>query len=65
MRYNLREVSEDTRQFRIVEMPEDLSADEVRMDLQQERDEREIQRGIEDYWAGRNLAGRNSTQWAA
>ena len=65
MQYRIREASKDTCQLRVVGGPECTHADEVKVDLQEEREAMEIQRGIEDYWAGRNLAGRNSAQWAA
>lgn len=65
MRYNIPEAGKNTCQFRIVDGEESSDADEVQMDLQQKREEIEKQNGIEDYWAGRNLADRNSAQWAA
>lgn len=65
MNNKLPQAGKNTCLLRVVSGPESDLPDEVQIDLQEERIEKEKQEVIEDFWAGRNLAGRNSAQWAA
>ncbi len=64
MMYSTPEASKDSSQLRIV-TEQIVLPDEVQVDLDEERKQIDEQKVTEDYWAGRNLAGRNSAQWAA
>jgi hypothetical protein len=49
----------------IDEEPENSLLGEIQVDIEEERMALEEQARAEDFWAGRNLAGRNSTRHAA
>jgi hypothetical protein len=65
MKYIMPEASSDSPQLRLIEAPEDSPLDDIRVELETEREYLEEQAKVEEYWAGRNLAGRNSTRQAA
>jgi len=63
--YSTHEASKNNPQLCIFKGQENAISDEVRVELEEERKQAEEQKEVEDFWAGRNLAGRNSTRWAA
>jgi hypothetical protein len=65
MKYNLPETDRDFLQLSLIDGPENTPSDEVQVDLEEERRHLQEQARIEEFWAGRNLAARNSTRRAA
>jgi hypothetical protein len=65
MKKKLPVTSNDSLQLRLVTDSEGTLSDEVQVDLAEERNNIEKLAEAEEFWAGRNLAGRNSTRWAA
>jgi len=65
MNSNLPEIDKSFPLLNIVEGPENTPSDEVQVDLDEERKHLEEQTEAEEFWAGRNLAARNSTRRAA
>jgi hypothetical protein len=65
MTYSTREASKNYPHLRIFKKLENSLSDEVQVELEEERKQIKQQKETEQFWAGRNLAGRNSTRWAA
>jgi hypothetical protein len=65
MKNNLPESNKDTPRLSLVQEPEEASAEMEPVNLENERKILEEQEESEDYWAGRNLARRNSARKAA
>jgi hypothetical protein len=65
MNYNLPKIDNKFPQLSIIDGPEIASSDEVQVDLEEERKQLMEQAEAEEFWAGRNLAARNSTRRAA
>jgi hypothetical protein len=65
MMYSTQEASKNNPQLRIFKGLENALSDEVQVKLEEERKQLKDQKETEEFWAGRNLAGRNSTRWAA
>jgi hypothetical protein len=65
MNYNLPEISKVIPQLNLVDGPEIASSDEFQLDLEEQRKQLREQAEAEEYWAGRNLAARNSARRAA
>jgi hypothetical protein len=65
MKYNMPENSKVYPKIHIVEELENTRSDDINVDLNQERKHLQEQKEAEEFWAGRNLADRNSTRWAA
>ena len=65
MMYSTQEASKNNPQLRISKGLENAVSDEVQVELDEERRQLNEQKETEDFWAGRNLAGRNSTRKAA
>jgi len=63
--YSTQEASKNNPQLRISKGLENAVSDEVQVELDEERRQLNEQKETEDFWAGRNLAGRNSTRKAA
>ena len=55
----------DSPLLNIVEGPENVPSVEVQVDLEEQRKQIQEQKEAEEFWAGRNLAGRKSTRKAA
>jgi hypothetical protein len=65
MSFNLSENDKNLLQFNLIEGPENAASIEVQVDLEEERRQLEERAKVEEFWAGRNLAARNSTRRAA
>jgi len=65
MKYNMPEGSKNYPQIHIIEELGNTPSDEILVDLEEERKHLEEQKEAEKFWAGRNLARRNSTRCAA
>jgi hypothetical protein len=65
MNYNLPKIDNNFPQLSIIDGPEIASSDELQVDLEEERKQLMEQAETEEFWAGRNLAARNSTRCAA
>lgn len=65
MNENMHEIDKDSSQIHILEGSEEVIVDEVQVDLEEERKHIQEQGETEEFWAGRNLAARNSTRRAA
>jgi hypothetical protein len=65
MNYNLPNISKVVPQLSVIDGPDVASSDELQMDLEEERKQLREQAEVEEFWAGRNLAARNSTRRAA
>jgi hypothetical protein len=65
MMYSTHEASKNNPQLRIFKGLENALSDEVQVEMDEERRQLKEQTETEEFWAGRNLAGRNSTRWAA
>ncbi len=65
MMYSTQEASKNNPQLRIFKGQENALSDEAQVELEEERKQLRELKETEDFWAGRNLAGRNSTRWAA
>jgi hypothetical protein len=63
--YNVPKIINDHPPLRLVERPELTPDDLPAADLEEERRLLREQVEAEEFWAGRNLAGRNSARWAA
>ncbi|MGD0382818.1 MAG: hypothetical protein ABSA77_04790 [Thermoguttaceae bacterium] len=65
MNHNLPKIDKNLPQLSIIEGPEIASSAEVQVDLEEERKQLMKQAEAEEFWAGRNLAARNSARRAA
>jgi hypothetical protein len=65
MNDNIPEICKDTMQLHVIEGSENALIDEPQMDLEEERKHIQEKAAAEEFWAGRNLADRNSTRRAA
>jgi hypothetical protein len=65
MNYSLPRAGNDYPQLSVIDGPEVATSDEYQMDLEEERKQLIAQAEAEEFWAGRNLASRNSTRKAA
>ena len=65
MNHNLPEAKTDSTQLHIIQGPDETPVDEFQVVLEEERKLIDEQAKAEEFWAGRNLAGRNSTRKAA
>jgi len=65
MNYNLPKNYEHFPQLHITNGPDIAPSDELQVDLEEERKLLKEQAEAEEFWAGRNLAARNSTRRAA
>ncbi len=65
MNGNHTKIDESPIRLGIVDGPESTNSDELQMTLQEARKISIEQAEIEEYWAGRNLAARNSVRRAA
>jgi hypothetical protein len=65
MNYNLPEISKVIPQLNLIDGPEIASSDEFQLDLEEQRKQLREQADAEEFWAGRNLAARNSARRAA
>jgi hypothetical protein len=65
MNCNLPETKKDFLQFNLIDGPEIIPSDEIQAELEEERRHLEEKARVEEFWAGRNLAARNSTRRAA
>lgn len=65
MSYDTPEIDKDFPLLNIIAGPENMPADDVQVDLEEERKIIQEQAEAEEFWAGRNLAGRNSARKAA
>ncbi len=65
MSYNMPKIIKNHPQLHLVERPELAPDDLPPADLEAERKLLKEQVEAEEFWAGRNLAGRNSARWAA
>lgn len=65
MHSNLPQIDKSFPLLNIVKVPKNTFSDYVQMDLDEERKHLEAQAAAEEFWAGRNLAARNSTRKAA
>ncbi|HEY4760645.1 MAG TPA: hypothetical protein VIH42_08705 [Thermoguttaceae bacterium] len=65
MKSDVREIGKDSPQLRVVQASEEAAAEDLQVDLEKERKTLAEQAEAEEFWAGRNLAGRNSARRAA
>jgi hypothetical protein len=65
MNYNLPEISKVIPQLNLIDGPEIASSDEFQLDLEEQRKQLREKAEAEEFWAGRNLAARNSARRAA
>ena len=65
MNYNLPNIGKVIPQFNVIDGPDIASADEFQADFEEQRKQLKEQAEVEEFWAGRNLAARNSTRRAA
>jgi hypothetical protein len=65
MNTNIPEASKAILHLHIFDRLDLLPSDEIQVDLEEERKQLQEQEAVEEYWAGRNLAMRNSTRRAA
>jgi hypothetical protein len=65
MNYNLPKISKVIPQLNVIDGPDIASSDEFQVDLTEQRKQLKEQAEAEEFWAGRNLAARNSTRRAA
>jgi hypothetical protein len=65
MNYNLPEITKAIPQLHLIDGPEIASSDEFQVDLEEQRKQLKKQAEAEEFWAGRNLAARNSARRAA
>jgi hypothetical protein len=65
MNYNLPEISKVIPQLNVIDGPDIASSDEYQVDLEEQRKQLKEKAEVEEFWAGRNLAARNSTRRAA
>ncbi|MGA2797584.1 MAG: hypothetical protein ABSE63_08410 [Thermoguttaceae bacterium] len=65
MNYNLPKITKVIPLLNVIDGPDIASSDELQVDLDLRRKQLEEQAEVEEFWAGRNLAARNSTRRAA
>jgi hypothetical protein len=65
MKYDMLEANKDYPTLRVVEALDNALFEDIQVDLEEERKALEEQARAEEFWAGRNLAKRNSTRRAA
>jgi hypothetical protein len=65
MNYNLPEISKVIPQLNVIDGPDIATSDEYQVDLEEQRKQLKEKAEVEEFWAGRNLAARNSTRRAA
>ena len=65
MNYNLPKISKVIPQLSVIDGPDIASSDELQVDLTEQRKQLNERAEAEEFWAGRNLAARNSTRRAA
>jgi hypothetical protein len=67
MSYNLLKISEvsEVPQLNVIDGPDMAASDDLQVILEEQRKHLEEQAEVEEFWAGRNLAARNSTRRAA
>ena len=65
MNYNLPKINKVIPQLSVIDGPDIASSDELKVDFEKQRKQLKEQAEVEEYWAGRNLAARNSTRRAA
>jgi hypothetical protein len=65
MSLNLSDTDKNLLQISLIDGLEDATSDDVQVDLEEERRQLEERAMAEEFWAGRNLAARNTTRRAA
>jgi hypothetical protein len=65
MNHNLPKILGVVPQLSVIDGPEIATSDELQVDLEEQRRQLREQAEAEEFWAGRNLAARNSTRRAA
>jgi hypothetical protein len=65
MNYNLPNIGKVIPQLNVIDGPDFESSDELQVDFEEHRKQLEEKAEVEEFWAGRNLAARNSTRRAA
>ena len=65
MNYNLPKITKVIPLFNVIDGPDVASSHEFQVDLEEQRKQLKEQAEVEEFWAGRNLAARNSARRAA
>ncbi len=65
MKHNLPKIRGPIPQLSVIDGPDIESSPETQVNLEEQRKQLKDQAEAEEFWAGRNLAARNSTRRAA